>query len=67
MRVRALDSRSRKKREREEKSQISYLGGLGKKRSKARRVNSRRHERPKALVLSLAGGRARRALKKGEP
>jgi hypothetical protein len=65
--VRALDSRSREKREREEESQISPLGGSGKKRGKARRLNSRRRERRKALVLSLADGRARRALTKGEP
>jgi hypothetical protein len=66
MKVRSLDLQSREKREREEKSQISPLGGSGKKVSKVEPLNSRRRERRKALVLSLVGGRARRALIEGE-
>jgi hypothetical protein len=48
--------KSREARTRGEKSNLASRG-FGKKRGKARRLNSRRRERRKALVLSLAGSR----------
>jgi hypothetical protein len=40
----------------------SPLGGSGKKGAKVGPLNLRRRERREVLALSLAGGRARRAL-----